>query len=277
MFLQKLRAAVRANSSFLCIGLDPDPERLPPSLSGDMGTRIVSFLMEIIDATSDLVCAYKPNLAFFEVLGPEGASALAQVRRGVPEVIPVIADAKRGDIGHSAGFYARALFQTYEFDAATVSPYGGRDSVEAFAQYANHGVFVWCRGSNPGAADLQDLALADGRRVYEAVAASARDWNIHGNLGLVVGATAPTEVRNVRRICPDMPLLLPGVGFQEGDLEGSVAAAVDAAGGGFLVNVSRAVLYASNGEDFAAAARRTAADLRQRINRAREAATAAGL
>lgn len=277
MFLQKLRAAVRANSSFLCVGLDPDPQCLPPSLSGDTGARVVSFLMGIIDATQDLVCAYKPNLAFFEALGSEGASVLAQVRRAVPEAIPVIADAKRGDIGHSAGFYARALFQTYGFDAATVSPYGGRDSVEAFAQYADRGVFIWCRGSNPGAADLQDLVLDDGRRVYEAVAAAARDWNVHGNLGLVVGATAPTEVRNVRGICPDMPLLLPGVGSQKGDLEGSVAAALDTAGGGFLVNVSRAVLYASTEGDFAAAARRTAANLRQRINRAREAATAAGL
>lgn len=264
MFSEKLRAAIQRNSSFLCIGLDPDPAMMPVP-------GVPAFLAEIIDATKDLACAYKPNIAFFESLGIEGMAVLSEVLRSIPAEVPVIADAKRGDIGNTARFYARTLFDVYGFDAATVNAYGGRDAVEPFAAYAARGVFVWCRGSNPGAADFQDLALADGRQLYEAVAQTARDWNVHGNIGLVAGATWPDQVRRVREICPDMLLLVPGVGSQEGDLDGAVGAAMDAAGGGFLVNASRGILYASPGEDYAAAARSAALDLRERINRAREA------
>jgi orotidine-5'-phosphate decarboxylase len=267
MFFEKLRAAVRGNSSFLCVGLDPDPDLMPQA-------HVPGFLQAVVEATSDIACAYKPNLAFFEALGPQGMRQLMEGIRSVPAGIPVIADAKRGDIGNSARFYARALFDVYDFDAATVNPYGGRDSVEPFAEYAERGVFVWCRGSNPGAADFQDLPLADGRRLYEAVASAAREWNTIGNIGLVAGATWPRQIARVRELCPGMTLLVPGVGSQEGDLEGAVEAAMDGEGAGFLVNASRAVLYASRGTDYAAAARRAAVGLRDRINRAREAVLA---
>jgi len=275
-FSEKLRQATRSNASFLCVGLDPDPSLLPPSLAGSEASRVVAFLTAVVEATREVVCAYKPNLAFFEALGPEGMPALTEVLRAVPPDVPVIADAKRGDIGSTARFYAKALFETYGFDAATVNPYGGRDSVEPFAEYGDRGVFLWCRSSNPGAADLQDLRLADGRLLYEAVAEAAREWNSRGNIGLVAGATYPGQIRRLREVCPGMLFLVPGVGTQQGDIDAAVAAAMDAGGEGFLVNVSRAVLYASRGADFAAAAGQAAQALRQRINRARETALAGG-
>ena len=267
MFQEKLQAAVQGNNSFLCIGLDPDPELMPHP-------HIPSFLQEIVEATSDLACAYKPNLAFFEALGLDGMTVLLESLRAVPKHIPIIADAKRGDIGNTDRMYAKALFDVYKFDAATVNPYGGREGVQPFLDHAGHGVFVWCRSSNPGAADIQDLPLADGRTVYEAVAAQARDWNVNGNVGLVLGATWPEQIESVRDICPDMLLLLPGVGSQQGDLEASVQAAADADAGGFLVNVSRSVLYAAKGDGYAKAARKAAQKLRNRINVMREAVLA---
>ena len=199
---------------------------------------------------------------------------LLESLRSVPAHIPVIADAKRGDIGNTARFYARALFEVMDFDAATVNPYGGRDAVEPFLEYFDRGVLVWCRSSNPGAADFQDLTLAGGRPLYEAVAQKAREWNVHGNVGLVMGATWPDELERVRDLCPDMLMLLPGVGAQEGDLAASVRAALDAEGAGFIVNVSRRVLYASRGKDYVKAARRAAQQLRDEINRERQAALA---
>lgn len=265
MFPEKLRAAAETNNSFLCIGLDPDPELMPHQ-------HIPSFLQEIVDATYDLVCAYKPNLAFFEALGMGGMQIMLESIRSVPKHIPIIADAKRGDIGNTARFYAKALFDIYKFDAVTINPYGGHDAVLPFLEYADRGVFVWCRGSNQGAADLQDLQLEDGRAVYEAVAARAREWNTRGNIGLVAGATWPEQIERVRDICPDMWILVPGVGAQEGDLEAAVEAAIDASGGGFLLNASRAVLYASNGDDYPTRARKAAQALKNRINLMREAA-----
>jgi orotidine-5'-phosphate decarboxylase len=267
MFAEKLRAAAETNNSFLSIGLDPDPELMAHP-------HIPSFLQEIVDATSDLVCAYKPNLAFFEALGMGGMQTLLESLRSVPKHIPIIADAKRGDIGNTARFYARALFEVYKFDAVTVNPYGGRDAVQPFIDYADRGVLVWCRSSNPGAADLQDMRLEDGRPVYEAIAESAREWNIRGNVGVVAGATWPEQIERVRDICPDMWLLVPGVGAQEGDLEAAVHAAMDAEGGGFILNASRAVLYASQDDGYAKAARKAAQRLRSRINLMREAAIA---
>lgn len=266
-FREKLRAASQGNRSFLCLGLDPDPERMPHS-------HVPTFLQEIVEATADLVCAYKPNLAFFEALGTQGMSVLLESLRPVPAHIPIIADGKRADIGSSSRFYAQALFDEYGFDAVTVSPYLGGDALEPFLEREDRGVFVLCRTSNPGAADLQDLPLADGRPLYEAVAELARRWNSRGNVGLVVGATWPEQLQRVRRLCPDMSLLLPGIGAQGGDLEGAVEAAMDEEGGGFIINVSRQVLYASRGEDYAQAARRAAQDLRERINRQREAVLA---
>lgn len=267
MFAEKLRAAVEGNNSRLCIGLDPDPDLLPHP-------HIPSFIQDIVEATADLACAYKPNLAFFEALGPEGMMTMLESLRGIPKHIPIIADAKRGDIGNTDRFYAKALFDVYKFDAATVNPYGGREGVQPFLDYADRGVFIWCRSSNVGAADLQDLQLADGRPLYEAVAEQAREWNSAGNVGVVAGATWPEQIERVREICPDMLLLLPGVGSQEGDLEAAVQAAMDGDGDGFLVNVSRSVAYASRGEDYARAARQAAQKLRNRINLMREAGLA---
>ncbi len=266
-FAEKLRGASRRNKSFLCVGLDPDPALLK-------GTPIPTFLQAIIDATQDLVCAYKPNLAFFEALGIGGMQTLLEALRSVPSHIPIIADAKRGDIGNTSRFYARALFEVYDFDAATVNPYGGRDAVEPFLEYSDRGVLIWCRSSNPGAAEFQDVVLADGRPLYESVAEKAKEWNVHGNVGLVMGATWPEQLEVVRRICPDMLLLAPGVGPQGADLGDAVRAAMDSGGGGFVVSASRQVLYASGGDDYAGQARRVARALRDEINRQREAVLA---
>ena len=260
----KLRAASQRNRSFLCVGLDPDPSLLK-------GTPIPTFLQAIIDATQDLVCAYKPNLAFFEAQGIGGMQMLLEALRSVPSHIPVIADGKRGDIGNTARFYARALFEVYDFDAATVNPYGGRDAIEPFLEYSDRGVLVWCRSSNPGAAEFQDLVLADGRPLYESVAEMAQAWNTRGNVGLVMGATWPEQLERVRRICPDMLLLVPGVGPQGADLGQAVRAAMDAEGGGFIVSSSRQVLYAASGDNYAGEARKAALALRDEMNGLREA------
>jgi orotidine-5'-phosphate decarboxylase len=264
VFVEKLRAAQRKNQSYLCVGLDPDPALMPHP-------DVASFLSEIIEATKDLACAYKPNLAFFEALGVGGMQTLIESLRAVPAHIPVIADAKRGDIGNTARFYAKALFDVYDFDAATVNPYGGRDAVQPFAEYAERGVLIWCRSSNPGAADVQDVRTAGGRALYEEIAERAREWNEHGNIGLVAGATWPDQIARVREICPQQVILVPGVGAQEGELESAVQAAADARGEGFLINVSRGVLYASRAGDYAGNARRAAESLRGRINLTRDA------
>jgi len=267
VFSEKLQAAAETNNSFLCIGLDPDPELMAHP-------HIPSFLQEIVDATSDLVCAYKPNLAFFEALGMGGMQTMLESLRSIPKHIPIIADAKRGDIGNTARFYAHALFDVYKFDAVTVNAYGGRDAVQPFIDYVDRGVLVWCRSSNPGAADLQDMRLEDGRFVYEAIAERAREWNTSGNVGVVAGATWPEQIERVRDICPDMWVLVPGVGAQEGDLEAAVQAAMNTQGGGFILNASRAVLYAAKDDGYAKAARKAAQRLRSRINLMREAALA---
>jgi orotidine-5'-phosphate decarboxylase len=267
VFFEKLRAASRKNKSFLCVGLDPDPERLPHP-------HVPSFLQDIIAATKDQVCAYKPNIAFFEAMGIGGMQILLESLYSVPKEIPIIIDAKRGDIGNTARFYAEALFEVYNFDAATVNAWGGRDAVEPFAEYEDRGVFIWCRSSNDGAADLQDLRLEGGRAVYEELAERARSWNERGNIGLVAGGTWPEQVERVREICPDMTILVPGIGAQEGDLEAAVQAAMDNEGENFIINVSRAVIYAAAGDNYAEAARTEAQKLRGRINVMREAALA---
>jgi orotidine-5'-phosphate decarboxylase len=269
MFSDKLREAIQGNNSFLCIGLDPDPELMPHP-------HVPSFIQEIVEATKDLVCAYKPNLAFFESLGLEGMQLLLESLRGVPRQIPIIADGKRGDIGNTSRFYARALFDIYKFDAATVSAYGGYEAVRPFLEYRDRGVFVWCRTSGPGAGDLQDLRLEDGRPVYEAVAGQAGQWNEAGNVALVMGATWPEQIARVREIVPDMLLLVPGIGRQGGDLDASVRAAMDGSGEGFIINASRSVLYASRGAGYPRAARKAALKLRSRINLIREAALVRG-
>lgn len=257
-FIDKLLNASRKNKSWLCIGLDPDPELMP-------SVDVLQFNKAIIEATSDLVCAYKPNLAFYEALGTEGLSILEKTVKYVPHDIPVIADAKRGDIGNTAKAYAKALFSVLGFDAATVNPYLGFDSIEPFVAYQDKGVFILCRTSNKGAEDFQDLS-ADGVPLYEMVARKAREWNIHGNIGLVVGATYPEELKTVRSICPEMPLLIPGVGAQGGDLAAAVGYGADAHGEKAIINVSRQILYASREKDFARAARNVAEKIRNQIN-----------
>lgn len=272
-FRDKLAAASARNRSLLCVGLDPDPTRVPAPLRPrrDWVTR---FHAGIIEATADLVCAYKPNLAFYEALGAEGWTALRATLALIPPDIPVLLDAKRGDIGSSAARYAAALFDELGCDAATVCPYMGYDAVQPFLEYRDRGVFVLVKTSNPGAADFQDLPVACGetpRPLFAQVAATALRWNRHGNLGLVVGATQPAALRVVRAIAPDLPLLVPGVGAQRGELETAVREGRDHHGGGLLVAVSRAILYASAGADWQAAARTTAQALRDTINTLREA------
>jgi len=257
-FADKLLDISRKNKSWLCIGLDPDPELLP-------GVDVLQFNKAIIEATSDLVCAYKPNLAFYEALGTEGLAIMEKTLTYIPDHIPVIADAKRGDIGNTARAYARALFTVFGFDAATVNPYLGFDSIEPFISYRDNGVFILCRTSNRGATDFQNLCT-DGRPLYEVVARKAREWNIYGNIGLVVGATCPEELRRVRSICPEMCLLIPGIGAQGGDLASAVGCGVDARGENAIINVSRQILYASQEKDFAQSARNMAEGIRRQIN-----------
>ena len=271
MFLDKLLGASRRNQSLLCVGLDPDPRLAPPSLVGEPGW-VARFARGIIDATADLVCAYKPNLAFYEALGAEGWDALRETVKAVPDGIPVIADAKRGDIGNTAQAYAAALYDGLGADAATVSPYLGQDSVAPFLAYRGRTAFVLCKTSNPGSGDFQDLVCQfEGRELplYQVVAQRAVGWGAEGEVGLVVGATYPRELAAIRAIAPRAPLLLPGVGAQAGDLESAVRLGVDADGERAIVNASRQVLYASRGEDWQVAARAAALALRDAINQAR--------
>lgn len=271
-FKAKLDAAWDRSGSLLCVGLDPDPARMPLD-------DVAAFNIAIIEATSDLVCAYKPNLAFYEALGPErGYSALRRTLAAVPPHIVTLADAKRGDVGHTARAYATAIFDDLGFDAATVNPYLGGDSMEPWTERVQKGTFVVCRTSNPGAGDLQDLPVRqpDGttRPLYEVVAARAASWDRHGNVGLVAGATYPDEMRRLRALCPGMPFLVPGIGAQAGDLAAAVGAGIDANGRGLLISASRGVIYASARRDFAAAARVEAMRLRDAINRERDAIAA---
>jgi orotidine-5'-phosphate decarboxylase len=257
-FTDKLLNASRKNKSLLCIGLDPDPELMP-------GVDALQFNKSIIEATSDLVCVYKPNMAFYEALGSEGLAILEKTVKHIPGDIPVIADAKRGDIGNTARAYAKALFSVLGFDAATVNPYLGFDSIEPFINYQDKGVFILCRTSNRGATDFQNLRT-NGLPLYEAVAQKAKEWNSYGNIGLVVGATYPEELKKVRSICPEMPLLIPGIGAQGGDLASAVGYGVDARGEKAIINVSRQILYASKEKNFAQAARSMAEKIRNQIN-----------
>lgn len=267
-FRERYDAAVAKNDSLLCVGLDPDPQRIP------VGVSVKDFLLGVIEATSDLVSCYKPNAAFFERDGAEGWETLREVIAAVPDGIPVLLDAKRGDVGHTAQAYAEAVFDQLGADAVTVNPYLGVDSIEPFTEREDRHVFVLCRTSNPSAGELQDIMAGD-VRLYERVAELSRSWNSRGNVGLVVGATYPEEARRVREICPDQLLLLPGIGAQQGDIDAAVQAAVDANGGGILVNASRGVLYAQPVENgcavagWAEASRDAAKQLRDAINAAR--------
>lgn len=257
-FIDKLLNASRSNRSLLCVGLDPDPELMP-------NVKPLEFNQAIIDATCNTVCAYKLNLAFYEVMGAKGLTMLSKTIAHIPDHIPVIGDAKRGDIGNSARFYAKALFTTLGFDAATVSPFLGYDSVEPFISYKDKGVFVLGLTSNLGAAEFQKILCA-GTFMYDLVAQKAKQWNIHGNVGVVVGANYVGEMRRIRSVCFDMPLLIPGVGAQGGTLSSAVKYGADAKGENAIITISRQIIYASKGKDFARAAGDMAERIRTEIN-----------
>ena len=268
-FLESLQGAWRERNSLVCVGLDPEPARFPPLLR-DTPDAIFEFCRAIVDATADLVCCFKPQVAHFAAQRADAAleRLIAHIHREHPG-IPVILDAKRGDIGSTANFYAAEAFDRYGADAVTVNPYLGRDSVQPFLDRSERGVVVLCRTSNPGARDLQDL-LVDGEPLYRRVAANvAREWNGHGNCALVVGATYPRELAEVRAIVGDLPLLVPGVGAQGGDVAAVIGNGKDRHGTGLIVSSSRAILYAGSDGDFAAAARHATQALRDEINRYR--------
>jgi orotidine-5'-phosphate decarboxylase len=267
-FVDTLLETSRRRRSLLCIGLDPLPERLPRHLRSSPDS-VYSFCAAIMEATADLACAFKPNIAFFEALGAPGIETLQHLC-ALPRAAPMILDAKRGDIDSTAEAYARMAFEVLDADAVTLSPYLGADSLEPFLRHPERGCFILCKTSNSGSTDLQDLKLANGSPLFLEVARRARDqWNGRGNVGLVVGATHPDALAAVRALCPDLPLLVPGVGAQGGALEGAVRAAVDGTGERVLVNASRSILYASDGPDFAEAARAEASRLRDALNQAR--------
>lgn len=268
-FIEKLRAAWASQHSLVCVGLDPDLARLPPHIP-KTPAGLLEFNRAIIDATHDLVCAYKPQIAYFAALSAEQQlqATIEYIRKVCPQV-PVILDAKRGDIGSTAEQYAAEAFVRYGADAVTVNPYMGQDSAEPFLRYADRGVILLCRTSNSGAADVQDL-LIEGQPLYEHVALMiARKWNAQGNCALVLGATWPAQMARIRSLVGDMPFLVPGVGAQGGDVEQLVKAGQTAEGTGLIINSSRGILYAANGADFATAARAEALRLRDAINRFR--------
>jgi len=268
-FIQALRARWTSADSLVCIGLDPEPAKFPAKLAGDPDS-IFNFCRAIVDATAQYVCCFKPQIAHFAALGAEDAlqRLIAHVHAAHPG-IPVILDAKRGDIGSTAQHYAAEAFDRFGADAVTANPYLGRDSLQPFLDRADKGVVILCRTSNPGARELQDL-IVEGRPLYQHVAETiARDWNGNGNCALVVGATWPEQLRQVRAIVGDVPFLVPGVGAQGGDVEAVVTNAKTADGTGLMVSSSRAILYASNGKDFALAAGEAAKALRDGINRYR--------
>ena len=283
-FTESLLAAEARHRSMLCVGLDPEPAKFPGAWKGD-AARIFDFCAAIVDATRDLVIAYKPQIAYFAAHRAEDQlERLCAHIRAVAPGVPVILDAKRGDIGATGEQYAREAFERYQADAVTLSPFMGFDSVEPFLRHEGKGVILLCRTSNPGGDDLQAQVLEGGERVFERVARlAAGPWNRNGQIGLVVGATYPAEVARVRELAPTLPLLIPGVGAQGGDAAATVQAgwrgamrgdAVRAEGAGhdttgpIIVNSSRAVLYASAGEDFARAARQVADATRQQLNAA---------
>jgi orotidine-5'-phosphate decarboxylase len=268
-FLEKLDASWAKNNSLLCVGLDPNVDKLPQHLLGSE-TPFFDFNKAIIDATADLVCAFKPNSAFYEARGADGIEELKQTCDYIREnyaSTPIILDFKRGDIGSTNDYYAEFAFDYLGVDAVTVHPWSGREGMQSFLDRKDKGIIVWCKGSNSGSGEFQDLEV-NGRKLYLQVAENvARSWNDNGNCLLVVGATYPEEVAEVRQLVgDDMTLLVPGIGAQGGDVRASVQAGLNSRGNGLIISTSRAVLYASDGEDFAEAARQKATAARDEIN-----------
>ena len=280
-FIDMLHTAEHQNASLLCVGLDPDPAKLPASMRGEV-RKIYDFCAAIVDATADLVIAFKPQIAYFAAHRAEEQleRLMAHMRRTAPQV-PIILDAKRGDIGSTAEQYAIEAFERYGADAVTLSPFMGFDSVQPYLKYHGKGAFLLCRTSNPGGDDLQNQRLSSvegSPLLYEHVARLAQGpWNLNGQLGLVVGATYPAEIERVRRVAPTLPLLIPGVGAQGGDAVATVKAGWRTSNGEtiapIIVNSSRAILYASAGEDFAQAARLEAIKTRDQLQAAKKETT----
>ena len=274
-FIEQLRARWNQANSLLCVGLDPDPAKFPDAFVDD-ADALFSFCRDIVDATAEFACAFKPQIAYFAARnGGETAlqRLIAHVNGNFPD-IPVILDAKRGDIGSTAEHYATEAFDRFGADAVTLNPYMGRDSAAPFLQRNDRGCIFLCHTSNPGARDFQELTVADGsgggEPLYQRIARTiASEWNTDGNCALVIGATFPEELKVIRSIVGDMPLLIPGIGAQGGDIEATVRNGRTADGTGLMINSSRSILYASQGADYADAAAQAARRLRDQINRYR--------
>ena len=268
-FIEKLKARWAQSQSLLCVGLDPDKDRFPDCVKGARDSYY-EFCTAIIDATAEYACAFKPQIAYFASCGAEAElkAIIDYIHQNYPS-IPVVLDSKRGDIGSTARHYAKEAFVRFGADAVTLSPYMGFDSVQPYLDYEDKGAILLCRTSNPGGNDIQMLEV-NGKPIYQHVAAlAAGPWNLNGQLGLVVGATYPNEIAAVRSIVGELPLLVPGVGAQGGDINACVTAGTTADKTGMMINSSRAILYASRGEDFKEAAARVAKDTRDKINQAR--------
>ncbi len=266
-FPDKLNRSIDRYDSLLCVGLDPDIDKLPSPMK-PTPDAVAEFNIAIIQATIGLAAAYKPNFGFYGALGASGWDVLCRTLAAIPASVPVILDAKVGDIGNTAEQYARMFFDQLGADALTVNPYMGADAVSPFTARQDRGVYLLCLTSNPGAADLQQRRTGD-LTLFEHVAVRAREWNTCGNMGLVVGATQPESLGRIRSLAPELPFLIPGVGAQGGDLQAAVTGSRDSNGRGLLINASRAVQYASNGADYAEAARHAAQSLKDQINRYR--------
>lgn len=268
MFIEYLQQAWSSQQSLVCVGLDPDPDKLPACIKGH--DRLLVFNREIVDATAKWCCAYKPQIAYYAAVGAEHqlAQTIAYIKRNYPH-IPVILDAKRGDIGATALMYAREAFERYQADAVTVNPYMGGDSLEPFLKYSNKGVMILCRTSNPGSGDIQQLQSSGNSLAMTVAGLATNQWNGNRNVGLVVGATYPAEIARVRKVVGDMPLLIPGIGAQGGDLAAVLSAGLDRRKLGLIINSARNIIYASSGRDFADAAGGEAARLCLQINQLR--------
>lgn len=268
-FTEKLQNAWRDNNSLVCVGLDPDLEKLPSCLA-NTSNSIFEFNRAIIDATHDLVCCYKPQAAYYAAYDADDQlkMTIAYILDKYP-AIPVILDVKRGDIGATAEMYAKEAFERYNADALTVNPYMGTDNLKPFLDHADRGVIILCRTSNPSSREIQEL-ICDGKTIYEHVALLARDkWNYNRNAALVIGATFPEELKKIRTLCPEMPFLVPGVGAQGGDVQKVVVNGVTADGTGLMINSSRGIIYADKSEKFAEGARKAASELKDLINQFR--------